>query len=98
MDGKSWWKIGAATVVVLLGLVVADLIVPGTDSDVSATVPAFPGLHDEGPGPQPSSEFAWFAKYDGIDGEATDSAHDKWIEIGSMRRLEKNSEMGFRPK
>jgi type VI secretion system secreted protein Hcp len=27
---------------------------------------------------------AAFAKYDGIDGEATDAAHDKWIEVRSL--------------
>lgn len=31
-----------------------------------------------------SAEAVVFAKYDGIDGESTDSDHQKWIEIGSV--------------
>jgi type VI secretion system secreted protein Hcp len=31
-----------------------------------------------------NAEAAVFAKYDGIDGEATDSKHDKWIDILSV--------------
>ena len=77
MERKSWWKTGVALLVVVLGLAVAFVIVPSGGSNVSATEPA-------GPVAQVPTSTAIFAKYDGIDGEAVDKDHAKWIDVLSI--------------
>ncbi len=39
------------------------------------------GGDDVLPPPLPPANEAWFAKYDGFDGESQDQSHDKWIDV-----------------
>ena len=89
MEIQSWWKKGVAVVFVLLALAVAWVLVPSGGPNVSATEPASPLQQEDG-------SQAIFVKYDGIDGEATDSKHDKWTDVlsidwGSLRRFVRDS-------
>ncbi len=73
--------------IALLGLLLWQTV--GDQADAAPTVlPATAffqtGGDDVLPPPLPPSGEAWFAKYDGVDGEAEDQDHDKWIDVLSI--------------
>lgn len=77
--------IAVGLAVAMLGLLLWQTI--GNEADAAPPVaPAaafFQSGGDDVLPPLPSNE-AWFAKYDGIDGEAKDSDHKKWIDVLSI--------------
>lgn len=72
-------------VIAMLGLMLWQTVNGTADAAAPQALPAaaFFQTGDDLPPPQPSNQ-AWFAKYDGVDGESQDANHDKWIDVLSI--------------
>lgn len=71
-------------VMAMLGLLLWSNFNDTAGAEVTSALPMAASYQSYDEQPPPPSDQAWFAKYDGIDGESQDASHGRWIDVLSI--------------